>query len=221
MARPRETIKKEGDELHDLLVANDRAQLREYSSYFLKPDHDRTLVLTAHVVAEHLLEGMISTALVHPDAWLRDADFRSKANLARALDLIQAREVAYCKVLNSARNSIAHSLKPLPEKWRVEMERLAYGKGSGLRWKKGISKELNKTLRVLLAMIASRWLQAKFRVNLRKLREENKERWGALMTEKLMANLDSLGTPEEERLAYQVDLQLAKEMVRKNDTPAV
>jgi hypothetical protein len=59
---------KHQSELHDLLAEGDRVELRRYASYLLQPDHDRALVLTAHVVAERLLEGMVSTVLVYPDA---------------------------------------------------------------------------------------------------------------------------------------------------------
>ena len=86
-------MKKDRMELHDLLVEGDRVELRRYASYLLQPDHDRTLVLTAHLVAERLLEGMISTVLVYPDAWIREANFRSKLSLAKALALIEQREV--------------------------------------------------------------------------------------------------------------------------------
>jgi len=208
-------MKKDRAELHDLLVERDRVELRKYASYLLQPDHNRTLILTAHVVAERLLEGMISTVLVYPDAWLREADFRSKLSLSRALGLIEQREVNICKVLNSARNAIAHNLEPLPDKWRKEMERLAYGRGSGIRWKKDVSKDLNQILRVLLALISSRLLQARFQTNLNKLRKEHGERWKSLWVEKMLANMDLFGTPEEERLAYEVDLAIAKELEEK------
>jgi len=211
-------MKKDRTELHDLLVEGDRVELRRYASYLLQPDHDRTLVLTAHVVAERLLEGMVATVLVHPDAWIREADFRSKLSLAKALGLIKQREVNICKVLNSARNAIAHTLEPLPDKWRKEMERLAYGRGSGIRWKEGISKELNKTLRVLLALISSRLLQAKFKTHLNKLRQEYGEQWKSRWVEKMLANMELFGNQEEEeRLAYEVDLAIAKDMAEKRN----
>jgi len=82
-------MKRNRAEVDDLLVERDRVELRRYASYLLEPDHDRTLLLTAHVVAERLPEGMISTVLVYPEAWLREADFRSKLSLARALGLIE------------------------------------------------------------------------------------------------------------------------------------
>jgi hypothetical protein len=209
-------MKKDGTELHDLLVEGDRVELRRYASYLLQPDHDRTLVLTAHVVAERLLEGMVATVLVYPDAWIREADFRSKLSLAKALGLIERREVNICKVLNSARNAIAHTLEPLPDKWRNEMERLAYGRASGIRWKKGVSKDLNQILRVLLALISSRLLQAKFKTHLNKLRREHGEQWKSLWVEKMLASMELFGNEEEEaRLAYEVDLAISKEVQKK------
>jgi hypothetical protein len=206
-------MKKDRTELHDLLVEGDRVELRRYASYLLQPDHDRTLVLTAHVVAERLLEGMISTVLVYPKAWIREADFRSKLSLAKALGLIEQREVSICKVLNSGRNAIAHTLEPLPDKWRKEMERLVCGRASGIRWRKGVSKDLNQILRVLLALISSRSLQAKFKTHLNKLRQEHGEQWRSLWVEKMLANMEFFGNEEEEaRLAYEVDLAIAKEL---------
>lgn len=209
-------MKQDITELHDLLVEADRVELRKYASYLLQPDHDRTLVLTAHLVAERLLEGMLSTVLVYPDAWLRGADFRSKLNLAKALGLIEQHEFACCSVLNSARNVMAHTLDPLPDKWKKEMERLAYGRGSGIRWnKKLVPKDLNETLRVLLALISSKLLQAKFRTHLNKLRKEHGEHWEKLWVEKMLANMELFGTPGEERLAHEVDLEIARELEAK------
>jgi hypothetical protein len=135
---------KKQSELFDLLVERDRTQLRKYSSYLLQPDSERTLILNAHLIVEHLLEGIISTSLESPEVWLQEASFGSKVNLAKALGLIGEYEVACCRVVNSARNKIVHSLEPLPRKWIVELERLAYGKGSRIRWKKMLAGILVK-----------------------------------------------------------------------------
>jgi hypothetical protein len=212
-------MSKEHSELDDFLAAEDHVQLRKYASYLLQPDHDRTLILNAHLVAEHLLEGIISTALANPGVFLENADFRGKLDLARALGLIGEHEVACCSVLNAARNSIAHRLEALEEKWKIEMDRLAYGKGSGINWNENIQKDLNKTLRVLLSLISACWLGLRFRIHVRKFREENRPRWVELMTEKTMANLDVLGKEgraAEEKLANEVDLQLAREVKAKS-----
>lgn len=101
-------MKQHKSDLHDLLVETDRAELWKYASYLLEPDHDRTLVLTTHVVAERLLEGMISTVLVYPDAWLREADFRSKVSLARALGLIEQRGALNGTFLTRLTSSYSH-----------------------------------------------------------------------------------------------------------------
>lgn len=96
------------------------------------------------------------------------------------------------------------------------MERLAYGRASGIRWKKDVSKDLNQTLRVLLALISSRLLQAKFKTHLSKLRKEHGEQWKSLWVEKMLANMELFGNQEEEeRLAYEVDLAIAKELEEK------
>ena len=210
-------MKKDTSKLHDILVREERAKLQKYSACLLEPDHDRTLVLTAHVVAERMLEDMIATRLEHPQVWLREADFRSKTNLARALGLIRERELNICGVLNKARNAMAHTLEPLQEKSRKEMERLAYGKGSGLTWKKDVSKDLNQVLRVLMAYLAAPLLQAKFRTHLQKLRNDHRERWHSLWVEKMLANMDGFGdSATEEKLAQEVDLIIAKELQRAN-----
>lgn len=126
------------------------------------------------------------------------------------------RELNICKVLNVARNAIAHTLDPLPDKWRKEMERLAYGGGSGIRWKKDVSKNLNQTLRVLLALVCSRLLQVRFRTHLTKLRKVHGERWKSLWVEKILPNMDLFGNiEEEERLAYEVDLAIVKGLAEK------
>jgi len=139
--------------------------------------------------------------------------------LARALGLIEDHAANCCSVLNAARNSVAHSLEPLADKWKIEMDRLAYGEGSGINWKKDIPKDLNQTVRVLLALISASWLKARFRVHVLKFREENRERWVELMMEKAMANLDVFlgkeGREGEDRLAYEVDLELARELKNK------
>jgi len=91
------------------------------------------------------------------------------------------------------------------------MERLAYGHASGIQWKKDVSKDLNQTLRVLLALISSRLLQAKFKTHLSKLRKEHGQQWKSLWVDKMLANMELFGNQEEEeRLAYEVDLAIAK-----------
>jgi len=212
-------MKKDEAELDQLLAAEDHAQLRKYASYLMEPDHERTIILNAHLVAEHLLEGIISTALVNADVWMAEADFRSKLGLTRALGLLNEHQIACCMVLNKARNNIAHSLEPVSEKWKVEMTRLAYGKGSGIKWRGNVPKNLNETLRVLLALISTAWLRARFRVHVLKFREENIERWKDLMTKKAIANLDVFlgkeGPAGEDKLSFEVDLELAREIKGK------
>lgn len=211
-------MKKKTSALEEFLAVADHVQLRKFASYLVQPDHDRTLILNAHLVAEQLLEGIVSTALPRPNAFLENADFRGKLNLARALGLIGDHAIACCAVLNQARNSIAHSLDPLAEKWKVEMERLAYGKGSGIRWKQNRPKSFNETLRVLLALISGDWLRARFAGHLRKFRDN--ERWKDLMVEKAFINLDIFlgkdGREGEDRLEDEVDLELLRELKEKS-----
>jgi hypothetical protein len=59
-------------------------------------------------------------------------------------------------------------------------------------------------------------LQAKFKTHLNKLRQEHGEQWKSLWVEKMIANMDLFGNHEEEaRLAYEVDLAIAKELEKK------
>ena len=156
---------------------------------------------------------MISTTLVYPDQLLKEADFRSKVNLARALGLLDQRTLACCSVLNSARNSIVHRLDALAEKWKIEMERLAYGRGISLRQKRNPTRELNKTLRELVAVVAIARFESTYHSKLNKLRRENRDRWMELMIEKLRKNTGS----DREELSYEVDLELARELSAKSE----
>ena len=113
---------------------------------------------------------MIETCLQHPKIWLDSADYRSKVNLAKAMGLIGDKELAICRVLNAARNATAHGLDPLPEKWKVELERLAFGS----RRKREVQKrDIFATLEVLIGCIAAPWFYARYYYALRKLREQN------------------------------------------------
>ncbi|SRR6266545_5348155 len=208
--------KKEESHLFDLLVEQDRVQLRKFASHLLQPDPERTLILNAHLIVEHLLEGIISTSMKSPEAWLQEAPFASKLNLAIALGLIGEHEIACCKVLNSARNKIAHGLQPLPKKWRVELERLAYGKGSGLEWKKNVSRDLNQVLRVLCAYVGSCWLRARADVNLGALKEKHIERWRELLKEKMRGKYHLIDIDKrnehEAHIVSEVSLALLREL---------
>lgn len=200
------------DELHDDLLQEEHRQLRAFAEYFLKPDVERGLVLTAHLVVENLLTVMVSTRLVHPTAWLRDSNFQSKVKLARALGLIGHKEENICAVLNKARNALVHKLDPLPDATVKEIARLALGKVR----KRPDPSDLNMILRFLVATISAAWLRVSFQKNLAKLRTERRERWLALLKKRLYDNLELLGeddnSPAMLKTIKEVDAALIREI---------
>jgi hypothetical protein len=128
----------------------------------LAPDGDRPVILTAHAVPERLLGDMISTRLCDPHVWLNEADFGSKTNLSRALGLIGERKMSVCRVLNSARNSAAHGLEPIADKWRIEIMRLGCGVGANAPE----PKTLHDALLNLLSRMGGPWLYASVELGL-------------------------------------------------------
>ena len=210
-------------ELREVLIAEDVEQLRNYASHLLQPEPDKTLVLTAHLVAERLLGDMIATKLPSPNIWLDDADFRSRTNLARALGLIGNDELAVCRVLNSARNSIAHGLEPLPEKWVIEIQRLACRRAPG-RGTAERTRRLDGALKELITQLAAPWLYVRFQTKRRTMKDLHAKRWKEIMVEKLAAYPDLQAVAGDDtlrdRLCRQVDLDLAKELAPKKKTEA-
>lgn len=208
-------------EMLQLVLPVECEELREYVAHLLDPDPDRALLLTAHLVTERLLGAMIEIALSHPKIWLDDADYRSKMKLARAMGLIGDKELAICRVLNSARNATAHGLEPLPEKWKIELERLAFGPR---RKREAQKKGITATLRVLITRIAAPWLYIRYHHNLQKLQEQNRqklqeqhaERWQKIMTRKLGEKPELLALdihdPKWQAAADEVELELANEL---------
>lgn len=204
------------DELRRFLVQQEGPQLRAYAEHLLTPDVERTLIVTAHLVAERLLGDMIATKLPHPNYWLEEADFRARTNLARSLGLIGDDELAICRVLNAARNSIAHQLDPLPEKWATELRRLAFGrKGQDSSIAKG-KPGLHAALSQLITRLAAPWLYARMQARLESLRKENGDRWKELMAERLEKEPDPenvlVDEVRREAVVIEVELALAKEL---------
>jgi hypothetical protein len=207
------------EELRNLLLSQEHEALREFANHLLRPDTDRTSLLTAHLVVEQLLGAMIRTKLSHPDVWLDEADFRSRVNLARAFGLIGEEELRICRVLNKARNTVAHALEPLPEKWKIELVRLAFG-----RREKGGDNEpkrsLDEALGQLVVLIAAPYLYASFQSKFQNFRTENELRWRELMVEKLTANPEGAEIANDEakrgELIREVDLELARELHGRN-----
>jgi hypothetical protein len=180
----------------------------EYGEALRKPDSDRSLLLTAHIVVERLIESMLETRLPHHEFWLPTADFDTKVRLARALGLIREEEHRACSVLNKGRNALAHKLEPLPEKWRVELKRIA----SVIKSDDKDPNEFLVILRKVVAVVFGCRNKRVFEHRRAMLRHEHGQRWLEIMKEKLHEALMSDDKVDEELLQLQVDLQVAREV---------
>jgi hypothetical protein len=201
------------DPLNKHLIGHEHAQLRRYFEHMLSPDDDRAVILTAHAVLERLLGDMIGTRLTHPDVWLNESDFRSRTNLARAFGLIGDEELNVCRVLNSARNSAAHGLEPLPNKWRVEIMRLGQSHRSE-------PKTLRDALLNVIGRLAGPWLYARVMNAKAALLEGHRERWIALAEERLqqLPDPDKVISDGEEvqKFGAEVSIALSAELRAKD-----
>jgi hypothetical protein len=207
--------------LNKHLIGQETEQLRQYVSHLLTPEGERPIILTAHAIIERLLGDMISTKLSHPDVWLSGADFRSRTNLARALGLIGDRELNLCRVLNSARNSAAHGLEPLPQKWRVEIMRLGCRADAG-----GLEpKDLREALLNLVTIMAGPWLYAKVGKARVEIIDQHRQRWIEMAEERLrkFADPERLIADAEElqRFGLEISIALSAELhAQPGDRPA-
>lgn len=202
------------EELIKILLEEESAELKGYNTYFDRADPDRALLLTTHLIVENLLNGLISTQLRQPEVFLKDADFRAKINLARALCVIGPRELTICTVLNKARNEMVHTLKPLAPKWRIELDRLAFGRSGRRKSKK--DRRLDETLLELFLIIAACWKHAKFHKKIAELVREHGDRWQTLMMVKIKEHvLAGDYDPNDKKLGYEVSLELARELRQK------
>lgn len=185
-----------------------------YAASLRNPDPDRSLLLTAHIIVERLIESTLETRLPHPHFWMPTADFNSKVRLARALGLIHEEQHRACSVLNSARNALAHKLDPLPQKWRDELERLSWAVKVDPTKDEGSFQAI---LRKVVAIVLGRREKMMFNHRRLKMREEHRQRWHELMEQKVHEVLMSGNAFDQELMNLQVDLQLAREVnQRKN-----
>ena len=207
------------NKFESILLKEEQERLQNYAAHLMEPDTQRTLLLTAYLVSERLLSEMIETKLFYPSVWLDGADYRDKVNLARAMNLIGEDELRICRVLNSARNAVAHSLEPLSEKWRVEVFRLAFGH-SKVENEVSEAEIWRKALVELIIYVAAPWLYAAFQSKHSALRKQHKNRWMELMAEQLQTvpDLNAVvdNATEHKRLAEEVDLLLVKELQDKS-----
>jgi hypothetical protein len=159
-------------------------QLTAYCQHLVEPDPERALILITHITIERLLAEMISASLPNPDVWLEDSDYRSRTNLARALNLIGDSELNICRVLGSARNQVAHKLELLEPKWRVEILRLA---APSVDPSDQSPSNFRKALRELIGSLALPWLRTRVQVARRDLIEANQDLWHKIGREHIRA----------------------------------
>ena len=194
------------------LTGEEGVTVRRYRDFLLRPDPDRNLLLTTHIIVERIIELILETRLPAPAVWIPTADFGSKVRLARALGLIEEEQHRVCSVLNSARNALAHKLEPLDEKWRVELKRLAFG-----RRKKSAenNKSFQDMLIDLIAIVFASCLHARFHYKRYQLRERYRDRALELLKQKihenLMSPIENARDLDGELLNLEVDLQIAHE----------
>lgn len=200
-------------ELVKELTAEEGVTIRRYRDYLLRPDPDRNLLLTTHIIVERIIELTLETRLPAPAAWIPSADFSSKVRLARALGLIGEEEHRVCSVLNSARNALAHELEPLANKWRIEFNRLAYG---SRHRSTNNRNDFAKTLIELISIVFGSCLRARFYHKRFQLREQYSDRWRELIKQKIREAWtspdESAAALDEELLALEVDLQIARDL---------
>lgn len=182
----------------------------EYGEALRKPDSDRSLLLTAHIIVERSLESMLETRLPHHEFWIPTADFDSKVRLARALGLIREEEHRACSVLNKARNTLAHNLEPLPDKWRLELKRIA--SIIKVTDPKEDPDDFYVILRRVVAVVLACRNKRVFEYRRAMLRHEHGHRWLELMKEKIDEEMSSDENFDEELVSLQVDLQVAREV---------
>jgi hypothetical protein len=201
-----------GKELFGQLVkelSSDDRTGTEYGEALRKPDSDRSLLLTAHIVVERLIESMLETRLPHSEFWIPTADFDSKVRLARALGLIREQEHHACSVLNKARNGLAHKLEPLPEKWRVELKRVA----SVIKAAPDDDPDsFYVILRSVIAVVLGCRNKRVFEYRRARLRHEHGQRWLEIMKDKIDEEMMSDEKFDKELINIQVDLQVAREV---------
>jgi len=161
---------------------------------------------------------MIAIRLVRPEVWLRNANYLSKVELAKALGLLGREEYSICCVLASARNAFGR-LNSLPQTCRAKIHRIAYAhfkKQPPKTPKIDSQRPFDEIIRLLLAILSAPWLEARFRKKLYDLRKRYRRQWSSLMKKTLWSNLDLLATdannPENLRAVEQVDIQLLRRL---------
>jgi hypothetical protein len=200
-----------GKELFGQLVkelSSDDRTGTEYGEALRKPDSDRSLLLTAHIVVERLIESMLEHGyLIVSFGYPRQISIQVR--LARALGLIREQEHHACSVLNKARNALAHKLEPLPEKWRVELKRVA----SVIKPAPDDDPDsFYVILRRVVGVVLGCRNKRVFEYRRTRLRHDHGQRWLEIMKHKIDEEMMSDEKFDEELINIQVDLQLVREV---------
>jgi hypothetical protein len=211
------------NELKDILLKEDRKELRKAAYHIQTSQREQTIIFTAHRLAEKLVTDMIAARLLHGVVWLRNADYSSKIKLARALGLLGHEEYSICCVLALARSAFERG-NSLPQKCKAKIFRIAYAHFKREPPRIGQQKPFDEVIRMLLAILSAPWLEVRYRKKLHGLRRRYRRQWSSLMKKTLWSNLDLLATnadsPENEKAVEQVDLQLLKRLRTKKKLQA-
>jgi hypothetical protein len=192
--------------------------MRRISNRIAKSKEERVIVNTAYKFAEKLISDMVATRLVRSQMWLRNANYRSKVELARALGLLGGEEFSICGALAAARTSFSR-FKDLPRKCRARILHLAYRHFKREPPKTGPEKPFDEVIRLLLAVLSTSWLETRFKKKVYDLRRRHGQQWSTLMKKTLWLNLDLLAkdanSPENLKAMEQVDLQVIRRLKSK------
>jgi hypothetical protein len=198
-----------------MLLKEDRKELTRTASRITNSKREQVIIVTAHEFAEKLVSDMIATRLVRPEVWLRNADYLSKVELAKALGMLGREEYSICCVLSSARNAFKR-LNSLPQTCRTKILRIAYAHFKKEPPEIGSQRPFDEIIRLLLAILSAPWLETRFSKKLYDFRKRYRRQWSSLLKKTLWSNLDLLATdansPENLRAVAQVDMQLLRRL---------
>ena len=115
-------------------------------------------------------------------------------------------------------------MDPLPDTWRVEIERLARIPPRHKPEDVSAKPNLSQSLFELIVRISAPWSYAIGQVKRRDLHVANKDRWIELMAERIrqdeaLMHLDPKG-PEFEAIVHEIELTIAKELNAHSSEPS-
>jgi len=208
------------NELEDMLLKEDHRELRKIASRIASAKRERTIIITSQQFAEKLVSDLIAMRLVRPERWLRNANYRSKVELAKALGILGREEYSICCVFASASDALERR-NYLPESSKAKICRIAYAHFKKQPPEVGSQRPFEEIIRLLLAILSAPWLKERFRKKLFDFRKRYRRQWSSVMKKTLWANLELLATdpngPENLRAVEQVDLQLLRRINSENN----